>query len=160
VQFFGDFQCPFTKRVIPTVEELEKAFPGQIRLVWRNLPLPMHPDAKLAAEAAMEAFRQKGDRGFWAMHALLFAAQGQSGGLARPALDGYAAQLGLNVADFAAALDSHEHRARVEADSDVANAAGLSGTPAFVINGYYVSGAQGLHTFEKTVRRALADLKK
>jgi len=119
----------------------------------------MHPNAVPAAEAAMEAFRQKGDRGFWAMYELLFAAQGQPGALARPALDGYAAQLGLNMADFAVALDTHEHRARVEADSDVASAAKIDGTPAFVINGYFVSGAQGLHTFERTVQRALADKK-
>jgi protein-disulfide isomerase len=156
VQFFGDFQCPFTKRVIGTVDALEKAFPGQIRIVWRNLPLPMHPDAKLAAEAAMEAFRQKGDRAFWAMYELLFAAP--PGGLARSALDGYAAQLGLDTRDFATALDTHEHWARIEADSNMANAAGIYGPPAFVINGYFVSGAQSLHTFERTVQRALADL--
>src|SRR5262249_22512000 len=101
VQFFAAFQCPCTKRSLPTIHDLEKAFPGKIRVVFRNLPLPMHKDAELAAEAAMEAFRQKGAAGFWVMFDLLFAAQGQPDGLARPALDGMASQVGLDMNRFA-----------------------------------------------------------
>jgi protein-disulfide isomerase len=156
VQMFADFQCPFCKRSLQTVEDLEKAFPGKIRVVWMNLPLPMHNHAALAAEAAMEAFRQKGDTGFWAMHALLFAGQGSSG-LERPALDGYAAQLGLDAAQFAAALDARAHKAEVDADAKIAADAGISGTPAFVINGYFLNGAQPLNKFRRIVERALAE---
>jgi protein-disulfide isomerase len=159
VQMFADFQCPFCKRAQQTIEDLEKAFPGKIRVVWMNLPLPMHKDAALAAEAAMEAFRQKGDAGFWAMHALLFANQG-SGGLERPALDGYAAQIGLDAAQFAAALDARAHKAEVDADAKIAHDAQISGTPGFVINGYFVSGAQPLGKFRHVVARALAEAEK
>jgi protein-disulfide isomerase len=159
VQFFSDFQCPFCKRVVPTVEELEKAFPGQIRLVWRNLPLSMHRDAEPAAEAAMEAFHQRGSAGFFAMYELLYAAQGQPGGLERPALERYAAQIGLDPVRFSQALDTRAHKALIDADVKVANDAGITGTPAFVINGYYVSGAQPLGKFKKAVQRALGQRK-
>ena len=157
VQLFGDFQCPFCKRVLPTVEELEKALPGKIRVVWRNRPLSVHPDAGLAAEAAMEAFEQRGDKGFWAMLALLYAAQGPAGALDRASLERYAVELGLDPARFARALDTHAHQAAIDADSKIADAAGISGTPAFVINGYLVIGAQSLAKFVRVAKRALAE---
>jgi protein-disulfide isomerase len=157
VQMFSDFECPFCKRVAPTVEELEKAFPGKIRLVWRNRPLGMHPHAEMASEAAMEAFEQKGSAGFFAMYELLFAAQGQSGALERPALEGYAVQLGLDPVRFAHALDAQTHKAVIDADGRIADGAGIHGTPAFVVNGYFVSGTQPLAKFKRLVARALAE---
>jgi protein-disulfide isomerase len=156
VQFFGDFQCQFCKRANATIEELEKTFPGKLRIVWRNRPLPTHHEAEPAAEAAMEAFKQRGDKGFWAMHALLYAAQGQPGALERPALDRYAVELGLDPVRFAHALDGQAHKGVIEADGKIATDAGINGTPGFVINGYFVSGAQPLAKFVKIVRRALA----
>lgn len=160
VQIFADFQCPFCARVNPTLSSLDEAYPGKIRFVWRNKPLPMHHDAPLAAEAAMEAFAQKGSAGFWKMHDLMFEnLLGQTGALERPALDRYAATVGLDPARFAAALDGHKHKAFVDADSSAADAAGISGTPAFVINGYFISGAQPLAKFKKVVDRALKEAK-
>jgi protein-disulfide isomerase len=157
VQVFSDFQCPFCKRVKATIEQLEQEFAGKIRIVWRNHPLPMHKDAEPAAEAAMEAFRQKGAPGFWAMHDLLFASQSQPGGLERPALEGYAAQLGLDLGRFTNALDTSAHKGLIDADSKVAADASISGTPAFVINGYFVSGAQPAAKFRKLIKRALGE---
>jgi protein-disulfide isomerase len=159
VQFFSDFECPFCKRVVPTVEELEKGFPGKIRLVWRNKPLPFHSHAELASEAAMEAFEQKGAAGFFAMYEMLYAASGQPGALERPALETYAAQIGLDPVRFAHALDTQSHKAVIDADIKVADEAGIVGTPAFVINGYFLSGAQPLGKFKKIVARALAEAK-
>jgi protein-disulfide isomerase len=153
IQQFSDFQCPFCQRVQPTLRELEKAFPGQIRIVWRNMPLAFHADAALAAEAAIEAYRQKGDKGFWSIHDALFADQSK---LERADLDQIAAQLGLDMSRFAQALDNRVHRPLVEADSKAARDAKISGTPAFVINGYFLSGAQPLGKFKKVVRLALA----
>ncbi|MBK8593896.1 MAG: thioredoxin domain-containing protein [Sandaracinaceae bacterium] len=68
---FSDFQCPFCARLNPTVEQLMRAYPTQLRVVWRNLPLAFHPNAMPAAEAAMEASAQGGDRAFWQMYDLL-----------------------------------------------------------------------------------------
>jgi predicted DsbA family dithiol-disulfide isomerase len=90
------------------------------------------------------------------MHDLLMA---QQSGLDRAALEQYASSLGLDMDRFRAALDDRAHRAEIEADTKIAEAAGLGGTPAFAINGYKLSGAQPLSRFKKIVRQALADAK-
>ncbi|WP_441289713.1 DsbA family protein [Sorangium sp. KYC3313] len=156
IQVFSDFQCPFCARAASTMDELVKAFPGKVRVVYRHLPLPFHPEAQLAAEAAMEALAQKGPAGFWKMHDLLLKANDASN-LDRAALEQHAASLGLDPARFAKALDERTHRAAVEADAQTARSAGITGTPGFVINGYLVSGAQPLAKFKKVVRRALSE---
>ena len=83
IQVFADFECPFCRRGEATLVELERAHPGQIRVVWRNLPLAGHRHARAAARAALEAFAQRGNQGFWRMHDLLYAATGP-GGRSRP----------------------------------------------------------------------------
>ena len=158
VQIWSDFQCPFCKRVEPTLAELDAAFPGKLRFVWHNHPLPFHPLAEPAAEAAMEAHAQKGDAGFWRMHDLLLQNPG-GGGLDRPALEQYASSLGLDLGRFRTALDGSLHHAAIEADTRAAEAAGLTGTPGFAINGYKVSGAQPLVKFRRVVQRALTETK-
>ncbi|MEP7123012.1 MAG: thioredoxin domain-containing protein [Byssovorax sp.] len=158
VQIIADFQCPFCKRANPTLTELDAAFPGKLRFVWRNKPLPMHANAPLAAEAAMEAFAQKGSAGFWKMHDLMFANLGeQPDALERPSLERYAAAVGLDPAKFAASLDGHTHKAFVDSESKMADDAGITGTPGFLINGYFLSGAQPLGRFKKLVERALKE---
>lgn len=154
IQEFSDFQCPFCGRVESTLEELFKAYPGKIKLVWRDKPLPMHSDAQLAAEAAREAHAQKGNEGFTKMRALLFGAQGKQG-LKRSELEAMAQQLGLDMKKFGDALDQHRHKAVIEADDKAASAAGINGTPAFIIGNYYLSGAQPIAKFQKLVERTL-----
>jgi protein-disulfide isomerase len=153
VQYFGDFQCPFCRRVEPTLVELEKAYPGQVRIVWRNLPLPMHDRAPLAAEAAMEAFAQRGSAGFWAYHDELMADQAATD---RAGLERAAQKIGLDMVRFTRALDNHVHAAEVEADTRIAAAAKISGTPGFTINGYFLSGAQPFSKFKKLADYSLA----
>ncbi|WP_394843458.1 thioredoxin domain-containing protein [Pendulispora brunnea] len=155
----SDFQCPFCKRVNDSVKEVMKNYGDKVKITWRHLPLPMHPDAPLAAQAAQEAFKQKGSEAFWKMHDLLFENQGTEGGLKREALDKYAQQIGLDMAKFKLALDNQVHKAEVDADMKVANDAGINGTPAFIINGYYVNGAQPYAKFRKVIDRALAEAK-
>jgi protein-disulfide isomerase len=157
IQEFSDFQCPFCSRAEPTIDELLKAYPGKVKVVWRNLPLPMHPDAALAAEAAREAFAQKGNDGFSKYRELLFKHQRDQDGLKRSALEGYAATVGLDARKFGKALDDHTHHAAIEADAKVANDAGIRGTPAFTVGPYYLSGAQPLPKFKKLVDRVLTE---
>jgi protein-disulfide isomerase len=159
---FSDFQCPFCKRSEDAVNEVMKNYGDKIKFVWRNMPLPMHPDAPGAAQASMEAFKQKGSDGFWKMHDLLYANQpsGQKqDGLKREALDGYAQQLGLNMDKWKAAMDSQSHKPEVDADAKAGNDAGINGTPAFLINGYFINGAQPYAKFRKAIERALAEAK-
>jgi protein-disulfide isomerase len=157
IQEFADFQCPFCARAEPTVDDLLKANPSQVKVVWRDLPLPMHQAAPLAAEAAREVFAQKGNDGFAKMRKLLFAGQ-QRGieGLERPALEEYAKSLGVDMKRFNAALDNHTHKAAIDEDAKAAADAGISGTPAFMVGPYFVNGAQPLAKFQKLVNRTLS----
>ncbi|WP_437906878.1 thioredoxin domain-containing protein [Sorangium sp. So ce327] len=154
IQMFADFQCPFCKRVQPTIDEVIAAYPGKVRVVFRHLPLPFHTRAPLAAEASIEAFRQKGEAGFWAMAQRLWEDQSESG-LGREALENHAAAIGLDVAKFRAALDSGAHRAAVEADLKLAERLHITGTPSFAINDYFLGGAQPTAHFKRLVDRAL-----
>lgn len=156
IQQFSDYQCPFCSRVEPTVTEVMKNYGDKVKVVWRDKPLPMHPDAPLAAEAAREALKQKGPEGFWKFHEILFKNQKE---MKRESLEKYATEVGLDLAKFKAALDSHAHKAAVDADSKAADNAGISGTPAFVVNGYFISGAQPYPKFKKLIERALAEAK-
>jgi protein-disulfide isomerase len=152
IQEFSDFECPFCSRVNPTIEQIMKEYPKDVKIVWRNMPLPFHPDAPLAAEAAHEAFVQAGNKGFWKYHEKLFANQKA---LKRPELEKYAEELGLDMARFKAALDNRTHKPLIEKDMEVAKQAGVSGTPAFTVNGYFVSGAQPFPAFNKVIKLAL-----
>jgi protein-disulfide isomerase len=144
----SEFQCPFCKRVEPTITQLMNQYKGKLRVVWRNNPLPFHKDAMLAAEAAMEAKAQGGNDKFWAMHKVLFDNQRA---LKRTDLEKYAAQVGLNVGKFKQALDSHTHKRKIEADMALAKRMGAKGTPAFFINGRFLSGAQPINRFKEIV---------
>jgi protein-disulfide isomerase len=157
IQEFSDFQCPFCSRVEATIDQLLKDYAGKVKVVWRNLPLPFHQDAELAAQAAREAFVQKGNDGFTKMRELIFKHQGDPDGLKRPQLESYAAQAGLDPAALGKALDAGTHKAAIDADKKAASAAGISGTPAFVVGPYSLSGAQPLAKFKKLVDRVLAE---
>jgi protein-disulfide isomerase len=150
VVLFSDFQCPFCGRVEPSITELEKAYPGKVRVAWKNFPLSFHNNAKPAAEAALAANEQGK---FWEMHDILFKNQQN---LTAADLEKYAKEIGLNMDRFKAAIDSHKFAAQIEADTKQGSELGVSGTPAAFVNGQLVSGAQPVEAFKKIVE---ADLK-
>jgi protein-disulfide isomerase/serine/threonine protein kinase len=154
IQVFSDFQCPFCKRVNTTLAQVLGDYGDKVKVVWRHHPLAMHKDAHLAAEAAAEAFAQKGNAGFWKMHDKLFDNQSA---LSQADLERYAGEIGLDVVRFRNALIAGVHRASVDHDATAATGAGISGTPAFVINGYFISGAQSYAKFKKVIDRALKE---
>jgi protein-disulfide isomerase len=156
IQQWSDFQCPFCSRVEGTVAEVMKNYGEKVKIVWRDKPLPMHPDAPLAAQAAREALKQKGPDGFWKMHDKMFSNQQK---LKRDDLEGYAKEIGLDMDKFKASMDGSPYKAAVDADDKAGTDIGISGTPAFLINGYYVSGAQPYAKFKKLIDRALAEAK-
>jgi protein-disulfide isomerase len=142
---FSDFQCPYCVRAEPTVKEVVAAYPGKIRLVYRDYPLPSHTLAPKAAEAAHCAE----DQGkYWEMHDRLFAAAGK---LEVDDLKGYAKELGLDTAKFTACLDSGQKAALVASNKKAGDDAGVNGTPAFFINGRLVSGAQPAEAFKQVI---------
>ncbi|WP_438010279.1 thioredoxin domain-containing protein [Sorangium sp. So ce321] len=157
MQVFSDFECPFCKRVEDTVSQISKTYGDKLKIVWRHRPLPMHKNAPLASEAAQEAYAQKGNAGFWAYHEVLFKNQGQPEAFSRASLEKYAEEQGLDMTKFKKALDTNTHKAFVDAENSVADKAGISGTPAFVVNGYFISGAQPFSKFKKLIDKAFKE---
>ena len=147
---YGDFECPFCGRAEPIIREL-LADNGDLRFVWRHLPLTdVHPQARIAAEAS-EAAAEQG--AFWEMHDLLLDHQDA---LRAPDLVGYAEQLGLDVARFRTDLERHVGAAHIDDDVDTADLSGVTGTPTFFINGRRHYGAYDIDTLTKEVSVARA----
>jgi len=147
---YGDFECPFCGQAEPVVRELLGDF-GDVRYVWRHLPLhDVHPAAQLAAEAS-EAAAEQGM--FWEMHDLLFERQDQ---LRVRDLVRHADELGLDVERFRADLQRHAGAPRVAEDLDSADVSGVTGTPTFFINGRRHHGAYDIDTLSAAVRAARA----
>jgi protein-disulfide isomerase len=153
---FSDFQCPFCSRVEPTVTALQGKYGNDLRVVWKNNPLPFHQDAGPAAQLAMEAFNSGGSKKFWDAHDLLFQNQRALG---RAELEGYGKTLGLNPKKVTAALDNAPYKAKIEEDQALARSLGASGTPSFLINGRSLRGAQPQPAFEKVIDEELAKAK-
>jgi Na+/H+ antiporter NhaA len=147
---YGDFQCPYCGQAEPAVREL-LAGRGDVRYVWRHLPLErVHPDAALAAEAAEAAGAQGA---FWEMHDLLFQHQDA---LAAKDLLRYARELGLDVDRFHDDLREHRFAGRVAEDVETAGTSGVAGTPTFFVNGRRHYGAYDIATLQKAVVTARA----
>lgn len=149
---FSDFECPFCSDAGQTLERLVTEHPQDVRIVFRNHPMPFHRFAFSAAEAALEARAQKGDEAFWRMHDLLFAHQQA---LAPKDLEGYARELGLDVSRFRRALQDRSHRATIESDIQTAQALRATGTPWHFINGRSMPGAQPYELFAEVVQEEL-----
>jgi len=148
---FSDFECPFCRRWHAEVyKPLLAAYPGKIRLVYRNLPLTsLHPDAMSAAEAAMCAGEQDV---YWKYHDKLFSSES----LGNSVYIQYAQDLGLNVPTFESCLSNHKYQKTIEADSDFALNLGVRSTPTFFINGLALVGAQPLDVFKQVIDKELA----
>ena len=146
---FGDFECPYCGQAEEVARDLLAE--GNLRFVWRHLPLTdVHPAAQLAAEAA-EAAAAQGE--FWAMHDLLLANQDEL----RPAdLVAYAGQLGLDVERFHDELKNHVHRARIAQDVESADVSGAAGTPTFFVDGQRHHGAYDLASLTDAILTARA----
>ena len=149
---YGDFECPYCGQAEPVVREL-LAGTGDLRYVFRHLPLTgVHQHAQLAAEAA-EAAGQQGETAFWEMHDMLMEHQGA---LTKRDLLRYAAELGLDQDRFTADLRNHVGAAHVAEDVDSADVSGVSGTPTFFVNDQRHYGAYDIDALTEAVRAARA----
>ena len=155
---FSDFQCPFCLRAEPTVQKILDTYKGDVKLVWRNEPLPFHQNAMPAAKAAMAAHKQGK---FWEMHKVMFEHQQE---LSEAKYEEWAKQIGLDVARWKRDKDSPQLEAAITADARYGNSVGADGTPAFFINGRLLSGALPFETFkpmiDEEITKANAALKK
>lgn len=146
---FSDFQCPACGRAYPTIKRLMQQYQGKVRLVFRDYPLAMHPQAPKAAEAAACAHEQGK---FWDMHDRLFANQQK---LAVADLKATASEMGLDTARFNACLDSGEFTNNWQADMAEGRKYGVSATPTFFINGRMIGGAAPYQNFAAIVEEEL-----
>src|ERR1700728_1117714 len=135
---FSDFECPFCSSAVKQVDILMAAYPKDIKLIYKQFPLSMHPHAQFAAEASLAA-REQGK--FWEMYDLLFKNFQR---LSRENVMLLAKQLGLDVDKFKADIDSRKFKGVVDKDLADGEAAGVYGTPAFYINGKKYNGELSL----------------
>ena len=146
---YSDFECPFCSRGANTIEEVLKAYPNDVKVAFKNLPLPFHKNAKPAALAALAAGRQGK---FWEMHDVLFQNQRA---LTPELFNSTAEKLGLNMDKFKADMAHPVLSKQVDDDAKEANKIGITGTPGFVVNGVLVKGAYPLSHFQSIIDRQL-----
>jgi protein-disulfide isomerase len=146
---FSDYECPFCKRGAAVIEQVIKAYGDKVRFVHRDFPLDFHANARPAAEAAACA----NDQGqFWQYHHKLW----QADSLSEDKLKALAKELGMDEKKFNDCVAAKTHTAVIDKDMVDAQSAGVSGTPAFFVNGRMLSGAQPFEKFKEVIDEELA----
>ena len=135
---FSDFQCPYCAAAVPQIKAILGAYPTQIKLVFKQFPLSIHPQADLAAAAAVAAQKQGK---FWPLHDAMYSTQDD---LSRKSIMASAKKVGLDMKRFEEDIDSTEVRESVVRDVQDGNKAGVEGTPTIFINGQKYNGAINL----------------
>jgi protein-disulfide isomerase len=146
---YADYQCPFSVKAEGTLKALEAAHAGNVRVVFKNKPLPNHDKARDMARAGVAADAQGR---FWPMHDRLFA----SGGVDRAGIEVIARDLGLDLARFDRDMSDPRTDARIDADLKEADGLDVKGTPTFFVNGRRVVGAQPVAKFEGAIAQGSA----
>lgn len=155
---YGDFQCPACGAYEPVMQRLEAEYGDRVAFVFRNFPLyQAHPNASLGAQAA-EAAGLQGK--YWEMHDILYAKQNEwslaAGGKAREYVDGYARSFGLDMARFAADMQSDVVTSKIARDVAGGNTARVDHTPTFFINLAQIPNPSGYDDFKALLDAALA----
>jgi predicted DsbA family dithiol-disulfide isomerase len=146
---FADYECPYCQQTQPALDKLEKEFTGKVAFAYKDTPLPMHTHAEKAAEAAHCAGAQGK---YWEYHDLLF----QSHKLEVPELKEQARELKLDSQAFDKCLDSGEEVDVVKAQLGDAVSLGIQGTPSFLINGRFLSGALPYDSLRAVIEQELS----
>ena len=146
---WSDFQCPFCNRVSPTLAQIEEEYGDQVKIAFKHLPLSIHPQA-LQAHAASEAAHRQGK--FWEMHDRIFSNQRD---LTIATLESHARAIGLDMDQYSKDVAAPEIKKKIDEDVAQAGKLGVSGTPAFFINGKFLSGAQPFDNFKRVIDAAI-----
>jgi len=146
---WSDFQCPFCSRVSPTLAKIHEEYGDRVRVAFKHMPLSIHPQAH-AAHAASEAAKRQGQ--FWEMHDRIFENQRD---LSVATLEGYATSMGLDMDKFRSDMRAKDVAKVIDDDLKQASQLGVTGTPAFFINGKFLSGAQPFANFKRVIDDAL-----
>jgi len=154
---FADFQCPFCNRLEPTLEALRAKYGSDLRIVWKNEPLPFHTRALPAAELAMEAYSEKGDATFWLVHDELY--RSQTTHFDDATLMSIASKYGVDTTKAKTAITTNKYQTQIDADHTLGKGVGVSGTPNCFINGRQLSGSQPQSVFETAIDEELKKAK-
>jgi protein-disulfide isomerase len=148
IVMFSDFECPYCDEAFATVAALEQEFDGKIRFVYKAMPLSNHEHALLAALVGHSA---KTQGKFWEYHDLVFSGRG----IDPQTIEGYAAQIGLDLEQVHRELDTLEHASAVRKDLRTAKRLKLKSTPVFFINGRILPGARPKHIFRHMIEQEI-----
>ncbi|HKH98944.1 MAG TPA: thioredoxin domain-containing protein [Candidatus Sulfotelmatobacter sp.] len=146
---FADYECPYCQKVAADLKKIKDDFGDKVSLTYKDFPLPMHSRAEKAAEAARCANKQNR---FWEFHDEIF----HSKELDLDQLKAQARALNLDVAQFDKCLDTGETASAVDKDRKEGTRLGITGTPAFFVNGHYLSGALDYAALRKVVEQQMS----
>ncbi|MDQ6705840.1 MAG: thioredoxin domain-containing protein [Acidobacteriota bacterium] len=146
---FSDFECPYCSKAVGQIDAVLRAYPRDVKLIYKQFPLSMHPHANLAAEASLAALAQGK---FWPMHDKLFA---HSHGITRENVMLWAKEIGLDTGKFVTDLDAIKYTHAIEKDVADGEAAGVNGTPTIFINGKHYNGSLALEAMQPIIEAEL-----
>jgi protein-disulfide isomerase len=146
---FSDFQCPYCAVAVVKLNAVLKAYPNDVKLVFKQYPLEMHSQAALAAEAALAAQRQGK---FWQLHDAMYADRTR---LSRPNILAMAEKIGLDVKRFQEDWDSPAIRQALAKEQKEGDAIGVSGTPTIFIDGKRYEGDLALDAIRPIIDKEI-----
>ncbi len=146
---FSDFECPYCSKAVGQIDAVLRAYPRDVKLIYKQFPLSIHPHANLGAEAALAAFAQGK---FWPMHDKLFA---KFHGITRENVMIWAKEIGLDTGKFAADLDANKYSHAIEKDLADGESAGVNGTPTIFVNGKHYNGSLALEAMKPIIEAEL-----
>ena len=146
---FSDFQCPYCSRAMTQINATLKAYPNDVRLIFKQYPLDSHPEAANSAAASLAAHRQGK---FWPMHNVMFANRPK---LSRQSILAWAKEIGLDMKRFTADLDSDAIKKAVARDRANGDKAGVEGTPTVFVNGQRYNGNLAPEAFQPVIEGEL-----
>ena len=149
---YSDFQCPFCSKGADVINEVKKLYKGKVRVVFKNYPLPFHPQAKGAAEISLCA-REQGSDYFWKIHDEMFKNQAS---LTQDKLAPFMKSIGLNSDKMEKCLKDHKYLGKIKEDMALGQDLGIKSTPTFFINGKLLNGALPIESFKEIIDVELA----
>ena len=148
IVLFSDMQCPFCARVMPTLERVLAHYGDRVRLFWAHLPLPMHPQADVAARVSVAVFEAAGDAAFFQF---LDALTSDLGDFSDARIEALAVGAGADPDAVVEAIEEYRFDEVVMYDRRVASAIGVRGTPFMLVNGRAIAGAQPFDAFVELI---------
>lgn len=157
IRVFGDLECPACRSAEPGINHVLNTYSDQVRLVWNDFPLPatIHPNARLAANAARCAEEQGK---FWEMHDELYATQASWSGSSnvRADFEALASRIEIDAQGFRACLDDRRHDNKITDDMAEGRANGVSSTPTFFVNNVMYAGAMSAAQWDGILKPLIA----